>query len=219
MKKIIYLIWFMLIFSCSFNNQDTPLHKEATFLNKENNTYPYGVKSGIIKYKITITNDELASNLVGYGTGTLFFDIWGNKEIKEEEITKTIGSYDNQQNTKSHQLIKEDNLTTYNVDFNHKIILKTVDSVKDIYKQTNNHKNILTQYGGIKLNNEIINGYNCEVWSINGTKQWLYKGIPLKSQVKIMGIVTTKETISANFNVDLHDEIFDLPNYPIKKNK
>jgi hypothetical protein len=54
---------------------------------------------------------------------------------------------------------------------------------------------LLEGMGGQRLGTETLGGYKCEVISLMGIKSWIYSGIALKTEGKIMGI-ETKEMFS-----------------------
>jgi hypothetical protein len=71
--------------------------------------------------------------------------------------------------------------------------------------------------GGEKIGTEKILNYNCEVWKIPGGKQWMYKGLPLKLEMTVMGTTSTLMVTSAKFNTSVPDKYFELPDYPIQE--
>ena len=74
-------------------------------------------------------------------------------------------------------------------------------------------KEMLETMGGKKIANEKFKGYDCEVWDLNGNKQYFYKGIPLRSEVKMMGITTITEATSVKFDIKVSDSKFKLPDF------
>ncbi|WP_299105412.1 hypothetical protein [uncultured Winogradskyella sp.] len=74
---------------------------------------------------------------------------------------------------------------------------------------------MLKGIGGEKIGNETYKGYNCEIWEAMGVKQWIYKGVTLKSTGTMMGITTTKLATSIKLNTDVDKSNFELPDYTI----
>jgi len=207
------------IFSCNRNEDNLATNIIVSSSEKINKNNPYGVESGIVKYKITLSGKLMDNIIEGKGQEIVYFDKWGNKIIKEEKITKTtktnVFNKVINQSENIHHIQKLENEIIYKVDFKNQKINTYKKNNTELIKHNNN--NLLEKYGGKKLINEVFKGYDCEVWDVSGTKQWLYKGVPLKTEVTIMGIKTTKEAISANFNVLLTESEFNLPDYPIIK--
>jgi hypothetical protein len=220
---ILILLLILVVYSCDYRNEDSFKTNINNQVQKENK---YGVKSGIIKYKLTISGNVMDNIISGSGFENLYFDNWGKKELKEELITKTTKAkffkYEKEEQTEIHNLQKIENNTIYNVDYNKKIINKSanINTEMNTYYPNNTIKlnNILKEFGGEKIGNEIFKGYDCEIWDIRGTKQWLYKGVPLKIEHTLIGVKTIKEAVSADFNVIVVNNEFELPNYPIIEN-
>jgi len=74
---------------------------------------------------------------------------------------------------------------------------------------------MLKKMGGKKLGTQKVAGVNCDVWSLMGVKQCLYKGIPLKIESDIMGIKTVEVATKVEFDVSLNDSDFRLPNFDV----
>ena len=211
MKKTISILSFIILFGC-VNQEDKNILTNLS--QKKNTEHRFDIKSGIITYKTTLSGTVLDNTIYGEGNEKFYFDSWGTKTLKDELINTTmiinVLNKPKKEIEKVHNLQKTENNLTYKVDFKNKIITK---SKEDTLSKKNG---ILSQFGYTKIGNEIINGYDCEIWNISGSKQWLYKGIPLKTEITISGIKTVKEAISADFNVVNIQSNFDLPNYPIK---
>ena len=215
MKSLVILLSFILLFGCEHQENNSL----QTNIGNRLNIHRYGVKTGVITYKTKLKGNVMDTNISGEGIEKLYFDDWGNKALTDELISKTIqiNSLKTKEKVQIHKLQKRDNNTLYKVNFKDKLIHKFVDDTSLINHTSKDKLNrIFKQFGGIHQGNEIINGYDCEIWNIGGSKQWLYKGVPLKMEVTIAGITTIKEAISADFNVISTQTNFDLPNYPIE---
>jgi len=224
MYKTALILSFILVFSCNNQNGDHLVTSVENFsIAKKKQKNRYGVKSGIIRYKITISGIVMDNIINGNGIEKLYFDNWGNLELKEELITKNtkvkIFNDFKEEQKQIHHLQKTENNVIYQVNFDQKNINKSFNTNVELVKFTNKDlkkvSSILHQFGGIKIGNEIFKGYDCEIWDISGSKQWLYKGVPLKIEHTIMGVKTIKEAISANFNVIIINNEFELPNFLI----
>jgi len=192
----------------------------------QNTLKRYEVKSGIVEYTTTISGKVLGSKVSGSGTENLFFKNWGAIELKEEQSTQTTTTKmfgkTSTDKTSTHVINKLDNGESYLVDFDNKIIYVGRDLMMDMFKQTNTDagesgKNMLESVGGKKIGTESFLGYDCDVWDINGAKQWMYKGVVLKLDVTVFGITTITQATSAEFDVSVADSNFELPDFPIQK--
>jgi len=230
MKKIIISIFTLasiLFLACSNNSGTQEKTADSTSNSPDTSLKRYNVKSGIVRYKTTINGKMMGSVITGSGTKELYFKNWGATEMQKEDskqITK-INIF-GQKKTKideTHAINKLDNGKSYMVDTKNKIIYERRDPAMEMVKMFNNGdaeevgKQMLESMGGEKQGTEKIMGYECEVWKIPGGKQWIYKGVPLKIDMTLMGIHTVQEPVEAKFNINVSDKYFELPNYPIQK--
>ncbi len=182
----------------------------------------YDVESGIIKYKTKINGKVMGSTISGEGESSLYFKDWGAKELKEEESTQVteVNFFGKKSKTqeKNHSITKMDDGIVYTVDFDNKKINKMENIGAEILKGVDVNKagkEMLETMGGKKIADEKFKGYDCEVWDLNGSKQYFYKGIPLRSEVKMMGITTITEATSVKFDTKVSDSKFDLPDFEV----
>jgi len=214
MKKYISLLFVILMFiSCGKSESEKPVDSKYK---------RYNVESGIVKYKTKISGKVMGSTVSGKGESTLYFKDWGAKELKEEELVQTtkisILGQNKEDVTKDHSITKIDNGIVYTVDFNNKKINKMQNMSMDFLKDTDVNKmgmKMLESMGGKKIGNEKYKAYDCEVWDLNGGKQYFYKGIPLRTEISIMGITTVTEATSAKFDVKVPDDKFKLPDFEV----
>ncbi|HFS67652.1 MAG TPA: hypothetical protein ENK67_05510 [Flavobacteriia bacterium] len=218
----------ILSLSCQ-NSKSTETSNLAT--NIDQNTSPklkrYSLKSGIVKYKSKINGKVMGSTITGNGTEEVYFKDWGAKELKKSDEKKVthinIFGQKKTEVSETHTIDKLDNGKSYNVDLKNKVIYVQKDPALAMVKTFGNGdveasgKKMLESMGGKQVGKEKILGYNCDVWEIPGGKQWIYKGIPLKLQMTVMGVTTTKEATDAKFNVDVPEKYFNLPDYPIQE--
>jgi hypothetical protein len=175
----------------------------------------YHVKSGIIEYQIDGGGSFLGMGSKTTGTQKIIFKDWGNVELNEEKSTSTtMGKTDT-----THTMLKIDHGQVYSVDFERKIIIKQDSAMlkqmqgKDMSKMG---KDMLESMGGKKVGNGKVLGYNCEIWELMGSKSWLYKGVPLKTESSMMGMKHNSIATKAKFNVSISDNDLKLPNFPLK---
>lgn len=213
MKKInILLLLVIVLSSCNGTSQ--------------NKLKRYNVKSGIVKYTTTISGKMLGGTITGSGTESLFFKDYGAVELKEAQSTKTTTmkffGRKKVETAKEHTMNKLDNGKNYLVDFKTKTITENTDPAMEMMKQTNTDageagKSMLESMGGKKVGNETYKDHNCEVWEFPGGKQWIYKGVMLKLDMKVLGIRTVTEATSIKFNASVPSSNFKLPDFPIQK--
>ena len=177
----------------------------------------YEVKSGMVIYKVEGGGSILGFSTKTTGTHTLYFKDWGNVEVrKEDEKETSMGK-----TTQQHTLQKIDHGTVYSVNEKHKTIIKQdIAMLKQMDKKGKNMsamgKDMMKQMGGKKIGTGKVLGYPCEIWELMGSKTWLYKGVPLKTQANIMGFKHLEVATSAKFNVSISNSHFALPKYPIQ---
>jgi hypothetical protein len=194
--------------------------------NSQNTLKRYNVKSGIVDYKTIISGEIMGSKISGSGVEYLYFKNWGALELKETQSsqTTTINIFGKEQIEKisTHIINKLDDGESYFADLDKKTITVGRDPMMDLMKQSNTNasdagKDMLESMGGKKVGTENVLGYSCEVWDVMGAKQWIYKGVPLKIEVTVLGIKTVTEATSAKFDVSVADTNFKLPDYPIQQ--
>jgi hypothetical protein len=72
-------------------------------------------------------------------------------------------------------------------------------------------KHTMEQLGFEKTGTESIIGNPCEIYSGMGTKIWIWKGIALKTDVKILGQKTTWTATSVKINESVPSSKFEIP--------
>lgn len=225
MRKLsITIALFIVIISCK-GNENKP--KDSLVVKTEQNSLKrYQIKSGIVYYSTTTSGKVIASSITGNGTEKRYFKNWGAMELYEQNsttttVTKIMGK-NISETTNEHQMSKLDNGTSFIVDFKNKTISQQQDIAMEMIKKMHPNsdasevgKSMLERMGGKKLGEESFLGYSCEIWDLMGVKQWIYKGLMLKSEANLMGITTITEATKATFNIAVPDSNFNLPNYPI----
>jgi hypothetical protein len=181
----------------------------------------YTIPSGVIEYRISGGGNMLGTVTETKGKKILYFKDHGSISLETEDTATTISGIVNKQTT-THSMKKVDNVTTYTDDFERKKIIKGKDPVGSQYLASGKNlaedsDRILTQMGGQKTGTDTVLGYPCEVWSIMGGKQWLYKGqVPLRLEMDVMGMKTSFIAEKATFNTSIPDSRFELPAYEIE---
>ncbi len=228
-KEIIstFLFISILFLACSNNSSGDTLKDNQLTISNKNTLKRYNVQSGIVKYKITTKGKVMGTEITGNGTKELYFKDWGAEELQKEDskqVTKiNILGHKKTEVQETHTMNKLDNGKSYTVDTGNKVIYVRRDPAMGMVKMFNKGdaeevgKKMLESIGGKKIGTEKVLGYTCEVWQIPGGKQWIYKGVPLKIDMDVMGVHTVQEPVKAEFNIKVSDKYFDLPDYPVKE--
>ncbi len=230
MKKIVinsFALFSILFLACANNSGSEKESSAEKAASKENNLKRYSIKSGIVKYQITTSGKLMGGTVSGSGTKELYFKDWGAKELTKEDskqITKiNIFGQKKTDVAETHTIDKLDNGKSYSVDTKNKIIYVKQDPAMNMIKMFNNGdaeevgKQMLESMGGKKIGTGKVLGYTCDIWEIPGGKQWIYKGLPLKIDMTMMGIHRVEEATEAKFDIDVPEKYFQLPDYPVQE--
>jgi len=182
----------------------------------------YGVESGKIDYTISGSGNIMGVTTKTAGKKRVIFDKFGARSLTEENrIQKTvIGGKSNVD--KSHNLDYLDGAMLYSVDLEQKRITRMKNPALMMMNAMGGENSamemgemMLKQMGGKKTGTGKVLGYTCDVWEAMGTKQCIYKGIPLKVESDVMGIKNTEVATKAEFDISLSDDDFKLPDFPV----
>ncbi|WP_299781711.1 hypothetical protein [uncultured Formosa sp.] len=226
MKILNIIIFVLLLVSCKENKKTMLTDVSTKTETQDTQLKRYKVKSGSIKYKTTISGNVMGSKITGSGTERKYFKAYGAIELVEEESSQTtvanIFGNKSTNTTSSHTINKLENSDSYSVDFKQKKIYKHKNMAMELTKQFQPNKdageagkNIFKAIGGQQTGTETYKGYDCEIWETMGVKQWIYKGVTLKAVGTLMGITTTTEATTVQFDIPVPDSNFKLPNFPI----
>jgi hypothetical protein len=180
----------------------------------------YGVKSGKIDYTITGSGNIMGIETKVVGIKRVLFDAYGAREISEtNKIQRT--TMDGKITTdKSHKITYMNGAIIYHVDMKKKRIVRMQNPafmLSGMEGRTPRQfaEETMKKMGGKKIGMETVLGYDCEVWSLMGARQYLYKGIALKIESNAMGMESIEIATKAKFDIQLTDKNFKLPNFPI----
>ncbi len=209
MKKI-FLFSFALIFtfvliSCGENSRDNSQNTEKD--NSSKFQKRYGVKSGIIEYEISGSQE---------GTKTLYFDDWGMRQAEYTRSVLSVGGF-----TKSLNLVNIiDGEYQYMINIDQKSgtktrnpILKEIESLK--YEKGFNEfgEQMLLKMGAEKIGSDNFLGKDCNIYEMKktGTKLWVWNWITLKSETKSHGIDITTVAKKIDIDVSIPSSKFNVP--------
>jgi hypothetical protein len=174
----------------------------------------YDMKSAIVEYEIVGTGDVMGSKATVSGNSKLYFKDFGKMEFSEEKIAQIIDG----DKEEEHTITKIVGSKIYNVDFNEQITYQQELVLGDQDNPFLNLKNsdTLISLGAKKIGTEAILGYKCDIWQLGEDKIWIYNTVPLKFVNKSLGVIQIQEAKLAVFNIDIKDDKFKLPPFPIK---
>jgi hypothetical protein len=171
----------------------------------------YEVKSGMVNYTITGGGNMMGIKNETHGHKILYFEDYGNMEVEETEETATTMGH----TEKWHRLMKIEDGMVYSVDFKEKVITKQdISKMMDGKDMSKMGKEMLKEMGGKKVGKGEVLGFPCEVWEVMGTKIWIHKGITLKIESNIMGMIHKEEATEVKFGVSIPSDKLKLPDYP-----
>jgi hypothetical protein len=182
----------------------------------------YGVESGRIEYTISGNGDMMGIKSRVSGKKKLLFKEYGAKSMTEKEQTQETVMGGKSTVEKTHELTYLDGVMLYNADLKKKRIVRMQNPAIAMMGALGGGKSpmemgetMLKKMGGKKVGTDKVLGYTCDVWEAMGTRQCIYKGIPLKVVSDVMGIKNTEIATKAVFGTALPDEDFKLPDFPV----
>ena len=194
MRKLQILIAIVFLAAFTACNQ-TRAEDEGGGSNSGSKMKRYGVKQACIEY--TVSGDMQS------GTEVLYFDQWGAREAKYEVKTTAVGPI----KTEENKVTFMEGTMMYTVNLKDKTGSKMENPMLKGFEGqdlTEVGEKMMKQMGGKKIGSEKFLGRQADIWEIKqmGTKSWVWKGVPLKSELNMMGmkisIVATK--ISEEFD-------------------
>lgn len=155
----------------------------------------YGIKKACIEYELSGTQT---------GKETLYIGDWGWLEAKYTQTQIEVMGFTQKTNTATFV----EGTWIYTVDLDNKTGTKTENTMlKALQGQDIEEvgKRILIDMGGEKVGSETLLGDKvCEMWEVKniGTKTWLWKGIPLKTETNMMGMKMSSVATKIKFDFD-----------------
>ena len=176
-------------------------------------TNRYDVKSAIVEYAIAGSGEVMGNKASLSGSSKLYFKNFGEVELSEEKIVQAA----NGEEEEEHSITKIVGNKKYNVDFNEKIIYQQEMVIEEENPLLNlKDSDTLISMGAKRVGTESILGYKCDIWQLGEDKIWIYNTVPLKFISKSLGVVQIQEAKLAVFNVDIKDDKFKLPSFPVR---
>jgi len=146
----------------------------------------YAIESGVIEYSF----EGIQS-----GTETVYFDRWGMREARYAKGQVRQGG----RTQKIDRLLLRDGDWVYNIDLDKKIGAQSPNpfrlppQVPGEQTSVEMNEEIMQKIGGVKTGSEKVAGKKCDIWEVQamGSKSWLWKWIPLKTQSLIPNMKVT----------------------------
>jgi len=174
----------------------------------------YDIKSGIVEYKIKGKGNIMGLTTKTEGTKRVIFLDYGSHELIEKNSIEEKNINGKSETVKTHTLVYNKDAVIYKTDFTNKVI-KRMKNPSIAMMLNSNPIKIIENFGGKKIGTDKVLGYKCDIWSIMGSKQCIYKGVALRVETDVMGIKNVEIATKANFNVNINRNDFKLPNFPI----
>jgi len=146
------------------------------------------------------------------GTEIMVFDNYGLLEVKNTKIVLDMMGVKQETDTK----VIMDGIWIYSIDNKTNTAAKMENPLFSVLPKNTDLEKIgdeLIQKMGKKIGKETINGKDCEIWEVEQmmSKIWVWKSIPIKSEIKTMGMNITKIATSIEVNIAILEEKFNLP--------
>lgn len=178
----------------------------------QNQAKKFGVKSG----KITMKLDGNAK-----GTKTIYFDDYGDKYYEEEKSVTEITMFGVTDRSETNKVLIMNKDRFWNIDRNtgenytgtlagYQMGKEYAEGLSEA-EQKQLVDNIINGLGGQRLGEESVLGYNCEKINVMGINMWLYKGITLKTDGNIMGVITREIATDFDENISIAASKFEAP--------
>jgi len=169
----------------------------------------YAIKSGYVEYALT-----------GNTTGTkkIWWDNYGEKSrtaTQSKTVTKMFGMK-NVDQTHTIEILVKDKYWSANL-MEQTGQKGTVPFYKEGHQlfesmtkqeQEEFANKTIESLGGKRMGTESFMGKTCDIIKVMGSKIWIYKGITLKSEAKIMGIVSNETAVKFQANQSVSSSQF-----------
>lgn len=176
----------------------------------------YDVKSGKVTYEIKGSGNIMGSTMQIVGKKRLIFDNYGANSLTEESKVQKQNIMGQTNVTKTHTITYLKDGIVYIVDFETKKITRMENmGMSALMGNKQFSKDMIKKMGGKKIGTDKVLNFSCDKWELMGTKQCIYKGIPLKVEANIMGIKNIEIATKAKFDISLSKDDFKLPDFPV----
>lgn len=155
------------------------------------------------------------------GTKSIWFDQYGQLYFEETKATTITQVFGIKSTDEIHSLTLANADGFYSINLLDGIGTKTnmgsVMGLQEAYSELSEserkkfEEEILTSFGGERLGMETFLGKPCEIVKVMGSTSSIYKGLVLKSEIKLLGISNSERAVLFEENVNVPSSKFDLP--------
>ncbi|HPE86765.1 MAG TPA: hypothetical protein PLS41_05520 [Bacteroidales bacterium] len=174
----------------------------------------FAIKSGHIEYKLTGSTEGIKS---------VWFDHYGDTYVEELQATTTVKMLGMKSVEEIHSLTIQQGAIVYTLDLASGTGQKTVNPYytdghalvesMTAKEQEEFANDLMTSLGGEITGQESILGKTCDVMQVLGSRSWIYKGVTLKSDTKVLGIRNLEEAVSFEENVRIPASLLEPPSH------
>ncbi|MFA5417062.1 MAG: hypothetical protein WC341_01260 [Bacteroidales bacterium] len=172
----------------------------------------YTIKSGHIEYKLTGNTT---------GTKSVWFDDYGEKSFVQTKAKSVTTMYGETNESTEDNIVIMNGSIVYNIDMStlsgtkmenefYSLSEELVGEMSEAERKQFG-KDLLKNMGGEIAGTEIILGKTCEVIKMVNIKVWIYEGVTLRSESKIMGIETNETAVRFEENIRVPAIKFEPP--------
>ncbi len=164
----------------------------------------YQFKSGKVVY-------ETSGSMTG--TETMYFDDYGMLELKETKATLEMMGIKQVTDTK----VLMNGKWIYTIDKNSGEANKMENPLYSMFPEGGDLEKVgeemMINMGGKKIGSETLLGKECDIWEIKKlmSKVWVWKSIPIKSVVNMMGMNITQIATSVDVDISVSPDKFKIP--------
>lgn len=164
----------------------------------------YQFKSGKVVY-------ETSGSMTG--TETMYFDDYGMLELKETKATLEMMGIKQVTDTK----VLMNGKWIYTIDKNSGEANKMENPLYSMFPEGGDLEKVgeemMINMGGKKIGSETLLGKECDIWEIKKlmSKVWVWKSIPIKSVVNMMGMNITQIATNVEVDISVSSDKFKIP--------
>lgn len=164
----------------------------------------YAFKSGKVVYK---------SSGSMTGTEIMYFDNYGMQEVKNTKASLNMMGIKQVTDTK----VIMDTDWIYTINNNSGEATKMENPLYSMFPEGGDlekaSEEMMISMGGVKTGTEILLGKKCDIWKIEKLMStiWIWKTIPLKTEIKMMGMNVTNIATSVEVDIEVSPNEFKIP--------
>ena len=147
------------------------------------------------------------------GTETMYFDDYGMLELKETKATLEMMGIKQVTDTK----VLMNGKWIYTIDKNSGEANKMENPLYSMFPEGGDLEKVgeemMINMGGKKIGSETLLGKECDIWEIKKlmSKVWVWKSIPIKSVVNMMGMNITQIATNVEVDISVSPDKFKIP--------